>query len=79
MMDFAARRHSPPALDYSWTGILTVPVAGDYTLMVQPALTGGSEGGGTVPSMGVWSRGPAAPASVGAGWLEEVVQFASDD
>ena len=47
-LDFAGPTALEPATDFAWSGTLTVPTAGDYTLMIQPSLTGGSEGGGTI-------------------------------
>jgi beta-glucosidase len=53
--------------DYSWTGVLTAPEAGDYTLMVQPALTGGSEGGGTAAIDGLLVARTGGPGFGGSG------------
>ena len=47
-MDFRGSSALAAGADYSWSGVLTAPEDGEYTLMVQPALEGGSEGGGTV-------------------------------
>ncbi|MGD0500987.1 MAG: glycoside hydrolase family 3 C-terminal domain-containing protein [Bryobacteraceae bacterium] len=47
-IDFRGPSALPSDADYSWTGTLTAPVAGDYTLMVQPSVSGGSDGGGTI-------------------------------
>ena len=47
-LDFAGASALEPGADYSWTGTLTVPADGDYTLMIQPLLSGGSEGGGAI-------------------------------
>jgi len=55
--------------DYSWTGVLTAPVAGDYTLMVQPVLTGGSEGGGTVVIDGRMVARTGGPGFGGSGMV----------
>lgn len=48
IMDFQGSSALAAGADYSWSGVLTAPEDGEYTLMVQPALEGGSEGGGTV-------------------------------
>jgi beta-glucosidase len=37
-----------PGSEYSWTGTLRALQGGDYTFMVQPAIGGGAEGGGTI-------------------------------
>ncbi|MGB9486810.1 MAG: glycoside hydrolase family 3 C-terminal domain-containing protein [Terriglobia bacterium] len=55
--------------DYSWTGALTGPEAGDYTLMVQPALTGGSDGGGTVAIDGRLVARTGGPGFGGSGMV----------
>lgn len=34
--------------DFTWSGLVRVPEAGEYTFLVQPALDGGSEGGGSL-------------------------------
>lgn len=37
-----------PGAEYSWTGTLTIPIAGEYIFMVQPAEGGGAEGSGAI-------------------------------
>ena len=46
--DFSGVSAIAPLSDYSWQGNLTIPEAGDYTFLVQPAVDGGSEGDGTI-------------------------------
>jgi beta-glucosidase len=45
---YDAERVVDPGTDYEWSGTLTVPTTGDYTLMVQAATGGGAEGGGSI-------------------------------
>jgi beta-glucosidase len=47
-LDFDASSTLEPSADYSWTGVLRIPVSGDYTFLVQPHIGGGSEGGGSI-------------------------------
>jgi beta-glucosidase len=47
-MDFAGPRALPALSDFAWTGTLVAPEDGEYTLMLQPVLGGGSEGGGSI-------------------------------
>ena len=55
--------------DYSWRGTLTVPVDGDYTFMVQPALDHGSEGGGTILLDGATVARTGGPGFGGTGMV----------
>ena len=72
-VDEAVDFQGPSALatgaDYSWAGVLAVPLAGDYTLMVQPVLTGGSEGGGTVAIDGRMVARTGGPGFGGSGMV----------
>jgi len=47
-LDFAGTYALPAQSDFTWTGALTVPEDGDYTLMLQPLLEGHAEGSGSV-------------------------------
>ena len=53
--------------DYSWKGTLTIPANGDYTLLVQPALDHGSEGGGSISIDGVAVARTGGPGFGGTG------------
>lgn len=68
-VDFQGPSALPTGADYSWTGVLTVPLAGDYTLTVQPVLTGGSEGGGTVVIDGRMVARTGGPGFGGSGMV----------
>ena len=68
-VDFRGSSALATGADYSWAGVLTVPLAGDYTLMVQPVLTGGSEGGGTVVIDGLMVAGTGGPGFGGSGMV----------
>ena len=46
--DFSGGSAIAPYSDYAWEGNLSIPEAGDYTFLVQPALDGGSAGDGTI-------------------------------
>jgi len=56
-----------PGADYSWSGSLTVPEEGDYTLMIQPVLGGGSEGGGSITVDGRLAARTGGPGFAGSG------------
>jgi beta-glucosidase len=47
-LDFAGARSLPPSTERAWTGTLTVAEAGEYTLLIQPAVGHGAEGGGSI-------------------------------
>ena len=68
-VDFQGPSALPSGADYSWTGVITAPEAGDYTLMVQPALTGGSEGDGTVAIDGRLVARTGGPGFGGSGMV----------
>jgi len=68
-VDFQGPSALASGADYSWTGVLAAPEAGDYTLMVQPALTGGSEGGGTVAIDGRLVARTGGPGFGGSGMV----------
>ena len=55
--------------DYSWRGTLAVPLDGDYTFMVQPALDHGSEGGGSISIDGVPVARTGGPGFGGTGMV----------
>jgi beta-glucosidase len=69
VVDFQGPTALASGPDYSWTGVLTVPEDGDYTIMVQPALTGGSEGGGTVAIDGRLVARTGGPGFGGSGMV----------
>ena len=68
-VDFQGPSALAAGADYSWTGVLTAPETGDYTLMVQPALTGGSEGGGTLAIDGRLVARTGGPGFGGSGMV----------
>jgi len=68
-VDFQGPSALAPGADYSWTGELTAPEPGDYALMVQPSLTGGSEGGGTVAIDGRLVAKTGGPGFGGSGMV----------
>ncbi len=69
VVDFQGPAALASGVDYSWTGVLTVPEDGDYTIMVQPALTGGSEGGGTLAIDGRLVARTGGPGFGGSGMV----------
>jgi len=66
-LDFQGRSELPPGADYAWTGTITIPEDGDYTFLVQPDLSGGSEGDGSVNIDGRPVARTGGPGFGGAG------------
>jgi len=56
-----------PGTDYSWSGTLAIPSDGDYTFLLQPALSHGSEGGGSISIDGVPAARTGGPGFGGTG------------
>jgi len=53
--------------DFAWKGTLTIAEEGDYTLLVQPALDHGSEGGGSIAIDGKRAARTGGPGFGGTG------------
>jgi beta-glucosidase len=68
-VDFQGPSALPPDADSSWTGTLTVPAAGDYTFLVQPSESGGSEGGGSLAIDGQVVARNGGPGFGGSGMV----------
>ena len=66
-LDFSGPGVLPPESDFSWSGTLTAPEDGDFTLMVQPVLDGRSEGGGSVAVDGSMAASTGGPGFGGTG------------
>jgi beta-glucosidase len=69
--DFSGVSAIAPDSDYAWQGNLTIPEAGDYTFLVQPALDGGSEGDGTIVVDGRTVARTGGPGFGGTGMVRK--------
>ncbi len=65
-LDFTALESNA---DFSWSGVLTVSEEGDYTFLVQPMLSNGSEGGGSISIDGKWAARTGGPGFGGTGMV----------
>jgi beta-glucosidase len=57
--------------DHSWSGVLEVPEDGEYTFLVQPLESGGSEGGGSITVDGLLAARTGGPGFGGTGMISK--------
>jgi beta-glucosidase len=68
-LDFQAAGALEASADFAWSGTVTIEEEGDYTFLVQPALDGGSEGGGSVLIDGKRTARTGGPGFGGTGMV----------
>ena len=68
-LDFDGPTALDAGSDFSWKGTLSIPADGDYTFLAQPALAGGSEGGGGISIDGRLAARTGGPGFGGTGMI----------